>query len=78
MNQRPRHSVAVSAFVRHKGKALLVKTHFRSDTWEIPGGIVQEGEPLHEAVCREVRKRLVTGRNNGCILGWIKKVEKTT
>jgi 8-oxo-dGTP diphosphatase len=31
-----------------------VKTHSRSDTWEPPGGQVEEGEPLDKAVCREI------------------------
>ncbi|MGI2326824.1 NUDIX domain-containing protein [Planococcus sp. YIM B11945] len=51
----PRHIVAVSAYVLNAhGEALLVKTHFRQDTWEAPGGQVEEGEALDEAVKREV------------------------
>ncbi|UYZ15044.1 NUDIX hydrolase [Brevibacillus sp. WF146] len=50
----PRHIVAVSAFVTNQqGHVLLVKTHRRSDTWELPGGQVEEGEPLDKAVVRE-------------------------
>lgn len=36
------------------GEVLLVRTHVRSDTWELPGGQVKEGETLHEALRREV------------------------
>lgn len=51
----PKHIVAVSAFVHDSnGDVLLVRTHHRSDTWELPGGQVEEGEPLDEAVQREV------------------------
>lgn len=51
----PKHIIAVSAYVTNeKGETLLVKTHFRSDTWETPGGQVEEGEPLDKAACREV------------------------
>lgn len=51
----PKHIIAVSALVFDtKGDVLLVKTHSRSDTWELPGGQVEEGEPLDEAVRREV------------------------
>ncbi|MGE8205708.1 NUDIX hydrolase [Heyndrickxia sp. NPDC080065] len=51
----PKHIIAVSAYVTNEnGEALLVKTHWRSDTWEPPGGQVEEGEPLDKAVCREV------------------------
>lgn len=50
----PKHIVAVSAYVTNsKDEVLLVKTHWRSDTWELPGGQVEEGESLSEAVRRE-------------------------
>ncbi|WP_420809414.1 NUDIX hydrolase [Aquibacillus halophilus] len=50
----PRHIVSVCAYVTNKqGQVLLVKTHNRSDTWELPGGQVEEGEPLDKAVKRE-------------------------
>lgn len=50
----PQHSIAVSAYVENHNKdVLLVKTHLRSDTWELPGGYVEEGEALDAAVCRE-------------------------
>ena len=50
----PRHIIAVSALVENQNsEILLLRTHWRSDTWEMPGGVVEEGEPLDEAVCRE-------------------------
>ncbi|MBS4198550.1 NUDIX hydrolase [Bacillus sp. FJAT-49732] len=53
--EHPKHIVAVSAYVTNEnGEVLLVKTHSRSDTWECPGGQVEVGEPLDDAVCREV------------------------
>jgi 8-oxo-dGTP diphosphatase len=55
MHTTPKHIIAVSAYVTNEnGEALLVKTHWRKDTWEPPGGQVEEGEPLDIAVCREV------------------------
>ncbi len=55
MHTTPKHIIAVSAYVTNEdGEALLVKTHWRSDTWEAPGGQVEEGEPLDKAVCREI------------------------
>ena len=51
----PKHIVAVSACIANKNnEILLVKTHWRADTWELPGGQVEEGEPLDKAVCREI------------------------
>ncbi len=53
--KHPKHIVAVSALVTNENnETLLVKTHSRSDTWESPGGQVEEGEGLDVAVCREV------------------------
>ncbi|MGM0940801.1 MAG: NUDIX hydrolase [Bacillota bacterium] len=55
MNNYPRHILAVSAHITNENdETLLVKTHWRSDTWEPPGGQVEEGESLKKAVCREV------------------------
>ncbi|SET48998.1 8-oxo-dGTP diphosphatase [Salinibacillus kushneri] len=54
-HSHPKHIIAVSAFVTNNHQeTLLVKTHKRSDTWESPGGQVEEGESLEKAVCREV------------------------
>lgn len=54
MYEQAKHMIAVSAIVRNEhGHILMVRTHLRSDTWEIPGGFVEAGEPLDIAVCRE-------------------------
>ncbi|GIP36492.1 nucleoside-triphosphatase [Paenibacillus sp. J2TS4] len=54
MYDQPKHMIAVSAVVKNEnGHVLMVRTHLRSDTWEIPGGFVEAGEPLDIAVCRE-------------------------
>ncbi|GGJ91299.1 hypothetical protein GCM10007063_12410 [Lentibacillus kapialis] len=34
----------------------MVKTYARSDTWESPGGQVEEDEALDIAMCREVQE----------------------
>ncbi|MCQ6563297.1 NUDIX hydrolase [Paenibacillus mendelii] len=53
-NEPPKHIVSVTALVMNeRDEALLLRTHWRSDTWEMPGGNVEVGEPLDEAVCRE-------------------------
>lgn len=38
----------------NQGPLLCVKTHWRSDTRELPGAQAAEGEPLDDAVEREV------------------------
>jgi nucleoside-triphosphatase THEP1/ADP-ribose pyrophosphatase YjhB (NUDIX family) len=54
MNEQSKHLLAVSAVVKNdNGHVLMVRTHMRADTWEIPGGFVRAGEPLDVAVCRE-------------------------
>ncbi|MDZ5608630.1 NUDIX hydrolase [Bacillus pseudomycoides] len=51
----PKHIVAVSAYITNaNNEILLVKVQWRADTWEMPGGQVEEGEALDQAVCREV------------------------
>ncbi|MBP1915038.1 8-oxo-dGTP diphosphatase [Lederbergia galactosidilyticus] len=53
----PKQTIAVSAYVTNEmGEVLLVRTHWRSETWEMPGGNVEVAEPLDEAVCREVQE----------------------
>lgn len=54
--------VAVKGLIINKGKALMVK---RSDndnigagTWEMPGGKIEFGEKLEEALTREVKEEV--------------------
>ncbi|MBM7693841.1 8-oxo-dGTP diphosphatase [Peribacillus deserti] len=50
----PKHIVGVSGLVTNdNGEVLVVQSIDRLDTWELPGGQVQEGEPLDQAVIRE-------------------------
>lgn len=51
----PRHILAASACITNeRGEVLLVRTHVRADTWELPGGQVEVGEAPHVAAQREV------------------------
>jgi 8-oxo-dGTP diphosphatase len=50
----PKHIVSVSAYVTNeRGEVLLVRNGHRSDTMEMPGGQVEEGETLEAAIHRE-------------------------
>jgi ADP-ribose pyrophosphatase YjhB (NUDIX family) len=52
---RPRHVVAVNGFVIDgAGRVLLVRPHDRG--WEMPGGCVELGENLVEALQREIEE----------------------
>ncbi|MBE4909865.1 NUDIX domain-containing protein [Bacillus luteolus] len=51
----PKHIVSVSGYITNEeGKVLLVRNFHRSDTMEMPGGQVEEGETLEEAIHREI------------------------
>jgi len=53
----PRHIVAAAGYITNAvGEVLLVKTFWRSDTYELPGGQVELGEPLAEACRREIEE----------------------
>jgi 8-oxo-dGTP diphosphatase len=57
--EAPKHFIAVSAFVTNdQGEVLLLRTHWRSDTWEMPGGQVEIGEPLDAAPSYNLLGRL--------------------
>jgi len=50
--------VGVGAVIVHDGRVLLVQrgTEPARGRWSIPGGLIEVGEPLSEAVVREVRE----------------------
>lgn len=66
--QPPKHIVAVSALITNpEGKILLVKSPRRG--WEFPGGQVEEGESLIEALQREIREEAGVETNIGALVG---------
>jgi 8-oxo-dGTP diphosphatase len=60
MNQQsPTISQGVVALLRRSNELLLIEQqepHDSASYWILPGGTVEAGEMLHEALCREVRE----------------------
>ncbi|WP_406583277.1 NUDIX hydrolase [Bacillus salipaludis] len=51
----PKQTVTVSGYITNENnETLLVKTFWRADTWELPGGGVDDEETLDVALCREI------------------------
>lgn len=51
------YGAAAALFTGPAGRILLVKPNYR-DYWSLPGGIMEHGEPPHEACAREVAEEL--------------------
>ena len=75
MPDRP--TVAVGAVVVHDGDLLVIKRGHppAAGRWSLPGGRVEAGELLVEAVVREVLEE--TGLEAACgeLLGWAERVD---
>ena len=57
VDESPKQNVTVSGFITNElGEVLLVQTYWRKDTWELPGGGVEDGETLDQALCREIKE----------------------
>jgi len=73
----PRPELSVGAVVVHDGSLLLVRRGHgpAAGEWSVPGGRVEWGETLAEALVREVREE--TGLECVCgeLLGWVELVE---
>lgn len=73
---RPRPELCVGAVVVHDGSLLLVRRGHgpAAGEWSVPGGRVEHGETLAEALVREVAEE--TGLECVCgeLLGWVERI----
>lgn len=76
-SQWPTHILAVAGLVRHPdGRVLLVKSQHRG--WEFPGGQVERGENLEEALLREIREEAGVIARVQCLAGLYSNVQEYT
>ncbi len=69
----PRPTLAVSALVRRgDGRVLVVRRgrEPRAGLWTLPGGAVEPGEPVADAVAREVAEETALTVTVGGLVGW--------
>ena len=73
----PKHIVAVSGLISHpNGKILLIRSPRRG--WEFPGGQVEEGENLIEALQREIQEEAGVTASIGSLVGIYSNIKSPT
>jgi len=73
----PKHIVAVSGLISHSnGKILLIRSPRRG--WEFPGGQVEEGENLIEALQREIQEEAGATASVGPLVGIYSNIRSPT
>lgn len=71
-----RAEVAVGAVVRHDGHLLLIRRAKapQAGRWSLPGGRVEPGERLRDAVAREVLEETALRVDVGEPVGWVERI----
>ena len=71
-----RAEVAVGAVVRHEGQLLLIRRAKppQAGRWSLPGGRVEPGERLRDAVAREVFEETGLTVDVGDQVGWVERI----
>ena len=73
----PKHIVAVSGLISHPdGRILLIRGPRRG--WEFPGGQVEEGENLIEALQREIQEESGVTASIGSLVGVYSNIKSPT
>ena len=74
---QPRPTVAVGAVVVDHDRLLLVRRGRgpAAGTWSVPGGRVESGETLAEAVTRELLEETSIEGVCGPLLGWAERID---
>ena len=64
--------LAVSAAIIRDGHVLVVRraTPPASDRYSLPGGVVEAGEPLHQALVREIKEETAIAIEPITLAGW--------
>jgi ADP-ribose pyrophosphatase YjhB (NUDIX family) len=72
----PRPEVAVGAVAVDDGRLLLVRRGSppQSGRWSLPGGRVERGETLAQALEREMREETGLTTRCGRFLGWVERI----